>query len=159
MNEHYQVKPIGSVSVAESGIQIHLDEPYQAGLVNLDGFSHLQVLWWAHQADSPDHRERLLQGKLFKKGPEQLGTFASRSPARPNPVMVSIIQVKEIDYNQGIIFASFLDADDGTPVLDIKPYFTMERVRSCQVPDWCRHWPQWYEDQMTFDWREEIESL
>jgi hypothetical protein len=44
-------------------------------------------------------------------------------------------------------------------VLDIKPYFSMERVRDYQVPAWCRHWPQWYEDQMTFDWREEIENL
>lgn len=83
MNESFRVKPIGSVSVTGSETLISLDQPFRARLINLDGFSHLQILWWAHLTDSEENRQRLVQGKLFKKGPEQLETFATRSPARP----------------------------------------------------------------------------
>jgi len=159
MDENYQVKPIGFVQIQQESVSIHLEEEYFLGLTGLEGFSHLQIVWWAHLMDAPENRERMVLNKLFKKGPDRLGSFATRSPSRPNPIMVSTIKVDEIDFQQGIISTSFLDADDGTPVLDIKPYFAMERVRDCQVPDWCRHWPQWYEGQMIFDWRQEIESL
>ncbi|MEJ2449020.1 MAG: TrmO family methyltransferase [Anaerolineales bacterium] len=159
MDEVYQVKPIGFVQIRQENISIHLEQEYHSGLSGLEGFSHLQVLWWAHRTDSAENRQRLVLGKPFRMGPDRLGIFATRSPARPNPVMVSIIEVDEIDDKEGILYPSFLDADDGTPVMDIRPYFAMERVRDCQVPDWCRHWPQWYEEQMTFDWRQEIESL
>ncbi len=159
MKEKFQIQPIGSVCNDDLGVRIQIEQQFIPGLTGLNGFSHLQILWWAHQADSADNRQRLNQGKLFRKGPESLGTFATRSPARPNPVMVSTIPVEEIDLKQGVIFTPFLDAEDGTPVLDIKPYFLMERVRSCSVPAWCEHWPCWFEDKMKFDWREEITEL
>ena len=64
--------------------------------------------------------------------------------------------VEKIDAENGIIHTPFIDAEDGTPVLDIKPYFPMERIRQCQVPEWFAHWPEWAEDAIHFDWKKEI---
>jgi len=156
METRFQIEAIGSVQIGEQGTCIEVDRQYLPALTHLRGFSHLQILWWAHLADSPQDRDTLIAEKLFKKGPDRLGIFATRAPARPNPIMVSTIQVTGIDFEKGIIQTPFIDADDSTPVLDIKPYFPMERVQDPAVPAWCRHWPMWQEETMTFDWQAEI---
>lgn len=156
MKNHYQVRVIGSVQIVEKGFYIHLKQDYIPALTHLAGFSHLQIVWWAHLTDSPQDRETLIAQKLFKKGPDRLGIFATRAPARPNPIMISTVRVRELDSGKGIIQIGFIDADDGTPVLDIKPYYPMERVKEPQVPAWCRHWPRWQEEAITFNWRDEI---
>lgn len=156
MENKFQITAIGSIRVGEKKFSVQLDPEYIPGLTNLEGFSHLQILWWAHLTDSAQDRDRLMVEKLFKKGPDRLGIFATRAPGRPNPIMSSTIQVTEIDFEQGIIQTPFIDADDGSPVLDIKPYFPMERVQDPGVPAWCRHWPAWQEETATFDWMDEI---
>jgi tRNA (Thr-GGU) A37 N-methylase len=156
MNNRFHIKPIGTVYVVETQFQIQIDPAYLPALAQLKGFSHLQVLWWAHLADTPQSRETLVAEKLFKKGPDRLGIFATRAPTRPNPIMSSTIRATAIDPEQGLIQTPFIDASDGTPVLDLKPYFPMERVRDLQVPRWCRHWPAWQEEVQAFDWTQEI---
>jgi tRNA-Thr(GGU) m(6)t(6)A37 methyltransferase TsaA len=156
MESHFQSMAIGSIRSKEKDFCIQIDQPYIPALTNLEGFSHLQVVWWAHLTDSSQHRETLIAKKLFKKGPDQLGIFATRAPARPNPIMISTIHVAGVDFDKGVIQTHFIDADDGTPVLDIKPYFPMERVKDPQVPAWCRHWPAWQEETMNFSWQDEI---
>lgn len=156
MESRFRVDPIGWVRVTGKQVSIHLEQPYIPALSGLEGFSHLQILWWAHLTDGPQHRENHLAGKLFKKGPDQLGIFATRAPARPNPIMVSTVRVQGIDFEKGIIRTPFIDAQDGTPVLDVKPYYPMERVKEPAVPAWCRHWPAWQKEAATFNWSEEI---
>jgi tRNA (Thr-GGU) A37 N-methylase len=156
VKNRFQVSAIGSVQLVAKQFFIQLKEPYIPSLTGLEGFSHLQILWWAHLTDGPQHRENLLAGKLFKKGPDHLGIFATRAPARPNPIMVSTIGVQGIDFQEGIIRTAFMDAADGTPVLDVKPYYPMERVKDPAVPGWCRHWPSWQKEAATFNWSEEI---
>jgi tRNA (Thr-GGU) A37 N-methylase len=95
-------------------------------------------------------------GKLIKLLPEDIGVFATHAPMRPNPVLSSTVNVIEIDFDKGIIHTPHIDAVDGTPVLDIKPYHMMERVRDCNMPDWASHWPVWYEDAADYDWDKEI---
>ena len=51
-----------------------------------------------------------------------MGVFATRSPARPNPIAMTASEVINIDFASGIIRVAFIDADEDTPVLDIKPY-------------------------------------
>ncbi len=85
-----------------------------------------------------------------------MGVFSTRAPARPNPIMSSIIKVKSIAYKEGIIYTSFIDAEVNSPVLYIKPYYPMERVKECQVPNWCKNWPTWYEETIGFDWKDVI---
>ena len=156
METRFQIEAIGAVRIGEQGSRIKVDRLYLPALTHLQGFSHLQILWWAHLTDSPQDRDTLIAEKLFKNGPDRLGIFATRAPARPNPIMVSTIKVTGIDFEKGIIQTPFIDADDGTPVLDIKPYFPMERVQDPAVPAWCRHWPTWLEETMALEWQDEI---
>lgn len=156
MNSKFQIESIGEVKVENNTFSIKIDKKYVPGLENLVGFSHLQIVWWAHLTDNPQNRGRLVLPKLFKHGPDTIGVFATRSPVRPNPILISTIKVQEIDFDKGEIFTPFIDAEDKTPVLDIKPYFAMERVRDCAEPAWCQHWPKWFEDIGKFDWSNEI---
>jgi len=156
MKEQILLKTIGVVRRTEAGFAIEIKTAFIPALTRAEDFSHLQVLWWADRAASPAARHTLKARQLFKKGPEQMGIFATRAPARPNPVMSSTIQISGVDLEAGVIRTPFLDAEDGSPVLDIKPYFAMERVRDCQNPEWCAHWPQWAEDARLFNWGEEI---
>jgi tRNA-Thr(GGU) m(6)t(6)A37 methyltransferase TsaA len=151
-----EIKSIGTVTSEKEGFSVQLYQEFIPGLKGLTGFSHLQIVWWAHLADNIDARRNLVFEKLFKKGPSQTGVFATRAPSRPNPVMITTIKLSQIDFEKGIIFTPFIDAEPGTPVIDIKPYHPMERVKNCEVPEHRRHWPQWMEEAVTFNWKDEI---
>jgi hypothetical protein len=69
-------------------------------------------------------------------------------------------QILEIDHDSGAIVVPYIDAEDGTPVIDIKPYHpATDRVRDVSVPDWCSHWPKWHEDSAGFNWAAEFENV
>ncbi|HPR61109.1 MAG TPA: TrmO family methyltransferase, partial [Prolixibacteraceae bacterium] len=92
MEKTIQLKPIGKV-ISENGMfVIELQKEYLPALTNIEGFSHLQILWWGNLYDSPESRKILIAKKPYKKGPETLGIFATRSPVRPNPVLITTIQ-------------------------------------------------------------------
>ncbi len=150
------IHPIGVVRCENGIFRIELEGTYIPALTNINGFSHLQISWWGHLYASPEYRQTLIGEKPYKKGPDKIGIFATRSPVRPNPVLLTTIYVQNIDYAKGIIYTPYIDAEDGTPVIDIKPYNKSERVRDCSVPDWCKHWPEWDEDAATFNWENEF---
>jgi tRNA (Thr-GGU) A37 N-methylase len=156
MENKFQIESIGTVQRVDDLYAIQVDHKFAPALKSIEGFSHLQVVWWAHLTDSPVERDTLVIDKLFKKGPDSMGVFATRSPFRPNPILISTFKVHSIDFDEGIIYTPFIDAQENTPVLDIKPYFSMERVKECHNPAWCQHWPQWFEDTMAFDWSDEM---
>ncbi len=156
MIKSFQVNAIGQVKHIKNKNVIELDRNFVSGLTQIEGFSHLQIIWWAHLTDNTHNRENLIAEKLFKKAPDKIGIFGTRSPARPNPIMISTISVEKIDIEKGIIYTPFIDAEPGTPILDIKPYFPLERVKIINVPEWFKHWPEWFEDIMSFDWHKEI---
>lgn len=66
--------------------------------------------------------------------------------------MISVIRVSEADFTTGVIRTAFIDADNNTPVVDIKPYYPMDRVRNCRTPGWSEGWPEWHEEAAGFDW-------
>ena len=93
----------------------------------------------------------------YKKAPTVMGIFATRSPVRPNPIALTAVQIIHIDYDKGIIHVPYIDANDGSPVLDIKPYTpSLDRVETPGVPEWCRHWPKNIEKSGAFDWENEF---
>jgi len=92
-----------------------LDPAFIPGLLDLDGFSHLILLYWLDQAHPP----RLRLAPPFD-GRER-GVFATRSPARPNPVGLSVVAFEGFA-DEGRLLVRYLDCLDGTPLLDIKPY-------------------------------------
>jgi tRNA-Thr(GGU) m(6)t(6)A37 methyltransferase TsaA len=147
-----ELKVIGKVSTNQ-GFKIDIEEDYKEALTEVDGFGHLVVLWWADQVDNPDLRRTRTIEKPYKTGPDTVGIFATRSPLRPNPICMSIIDVKGIDYDSGIIYTSYIDAEDGTPVLDIKPYYPCsDVVREAKMPVWCAGLPSCIEESASFDW-------
>lgn len=118
----FSVRTIGSISVSENETFIRLDKEYIPALTGLDGFGYVQVLWWFDGCDNEGSRSKLRETSPYKNAPELLGTFATRSPERPNPIALTAAYVTYIDYENGIIGLSYIDALDGSPVLDIKPY-------------------------------------
>jgi len=80
-----------------------------------------------------------------------------RSPVRPNPIELSIVDIISIDYEIGLIETSYIDAFDGSDILDIKPYTpSVDRIENPKVPKWCSHWPKCIESSEKFDWNSEF---
>ncbi len=89
---------------------------FRAGLLALDGFSHLIVLYWLHEAPS---EPPLVFTPPFDDAPR--GVFATRTPARPNPIGLSVAAFDGFEPD-GRLRLRHLDCLDGTTLLDIKPY-------------------------------------
>lgn len=147
------VNPIGKIITVEGQKAIKLDEKYIPALEGLEEFGHIQIIWWFDGCDNTTSRNILTNQKPYKNGPDTLGTFATRSPARPNPIALTASYVTHIDKENGMIFLAFIDADDESPVLDIKPYTpSLDKIRDIIVPDWCAGWPSCSEESGDFDW-------
>ncbi len=157
MSSEIKIKPVGSIEVEAGRFYLSIRKKYRKALKELEGFSHINVIWWGNQFDTPKHRDILVAKKPYRKSPDVVGIFSTRSPVRPNPVLITIAAVVSIDLAKGIIEIPWIDADAGTPVIDIKPYQPCsDRVKNVQLPDWCVEWPQCYEDSATFDWTTEF---
>jgi tRNA-Thr(GGU) m(6)t(6)A37 methyltransferase TsaA len=150
------LKPIGIIRNQNNEFWLEIDEAYRPALQGLEGFSHLNVLWWCHLLDDELYREILVADQPYRLSPPKLGIFATRAPIRPNPIALTIIEVARLDLENGRIYTPYIDAEDSTPILDIKPYYPLDRVRHVYVPEWCQHWPQWYEDSAEFNWPAEF---
>jgi len=94
---------------------VEVDPRFQAGLKDVTTCSHLWLLYWMDKAP----RDLVLQVPRQKQ--QQHGTFALRSPARPNPIALSAVRLLGIEACTLKVIG--LDCLDGTPLLDIKPYF------------------------------------
>lgn len=152
-----EVYPIGRIRNQEDEVKIILDAGYREGLKGLQGHSHVQVLWWADGCDNEEDRRVLTEKKTYRKGPDEIGFFALRSPERPNPIMVSNSGIAYVDEENGVVGLYYIDANDHTAVLDLKPYTpSIDRVEFSSSPEWCAHWPGSYEESGSFDWEAEF---
>lgn len=155
--QNFQVNSIGKINVNEDGMFIELEPRYIPALQALDGFSHLNILWWFSDFDNEQMRSVLETPQPYKKAPPVMGIFATRSPVRPNPIALTTVQIIYIDYQKGTIQIAYIDANDGTPILDIKPYTpSLDRVEIPGVPEWCSHWPKSLEESEAFNWENEF---
>jgi len=155
--QKFQVTPIGKININEKGMFIELEPKFIPALQALDGFSHLSVIWWFSDFDNAEMRNILEAPQPYKNAPAVMGIFATRSPVRPNPIALTSVQVVQIDHKKGIIQIAWIDANDGTPVIDIKPYTpSSDRIETPGVPEWCSHWPKSLEQSENFDWGNEF---
>lgn len=110
------------------------------GTEGLEAFSHMMVTWWCHLYDTEDNRKTVLLEKPYKKGSGKSRCFATRSPVRPNPIAITPCYMAYIDPEEKRIYIPYMDAEAGTPVLDIKPYQPcIDRVRDYEYPEWASH--------------------
>jgi len=129
LNEEIVYKPIGVIRTpfkspvgvpiqpsAGRGIKglVEVFPEYMEGLKDLEGFSHIILIYHFH----------LVKKSLLRVIPymddEPRGVFATRAPARPNPIGISIVKLIKIEKNK--LYVEDIDIVDGTPLLDIKPY-------------------------------------
>jgi tRNA-Thr(GGU) m(6)t(6)A37 methyltransferase TsaA len=107
-------KGYGAKHHAEGALDV-LPE-FEAGLTDVEGFSHLFVLWEFDRSEGFD---------LFGKPPiddRPHGVFATRSPRRPNPIALTVVEL--LRREGGKLHVKGVDMLDGTPILDIKPYLS-----------------------------------
>ncbi len=120
--------------IAETVAEIEV-YPEMADLLDgIEDFSHLLVLYWAHLV--PEEGRSLLKvHPIGRKEFPLTGIFATCSPARPNPVLANAVRLLERKAN--VLRVSGLEAVDGTPLVDIKPYVPMYfRVEDARLSDW-----------------------
>jgi len=101
----------------EQTAMIEMDSVWRPGLEGLRKFSHIIVMYWMHEA----RRDVIVQKPRHKTEPT--GVFALRSPLRPNPIALATVRLVEVDQAKGRITIDATDCLDGTPLLDIKPWF------------------------------------
>jgi tRNA (adenine37-N6)-methyltransferase len=135
MNQSYSLFPVGKVSKHSGIAAIEIYPPFQGALLGLEGFSHVIVLYWFDKNDTPDKRAALRVHPRGDKSNPLTGVFACRSPARPNLIGLAVCKIKEVE--KGRIVVEEIDAFDGTPVVDIKPYIpAIDSVPDAVVPEW-----------------------
>lgn len=101
-------------AASEMNATIEIFPGYAEGLKDLDGFSHIYVLFHLHLAVS----KSLMVIPFLDT--EKHGVFSTRAPGRPNPIGISVVCLESISDN--ILYVKNIDILDGSPVLDIKPY-------------------------------------
>lgn len=112
--------------------ELVIDAQYQEALAGLEEYSHLIVIYWMHEVKACELRH-VSQGK--RGVVPEVGIFACRCPARPNPIGISTVQILDIQGN--IITVKGLDVIADTPIVDIKPYTPQyDAVTDARVPNW-----------------------
>ena len=108
-------------------------EDLTEALEGVEEFSHLFVLFWLHKM--PDDDKQIM--KVHPRGRKDmplLGIYATRTPRRPNPI--GLTRVKLLNIENNILTVQGLDAYDGTPVIDIKPFDNWDTTEEFKVPKW-----------------------
>jgi tRNA-Thr(GGU) m(6)t(6)A37 methyltransferase TsaA len=111
---------------------IEINPEWIAALEGIEDFSHVWVLFYFSQSPAPEapliHPQRREDMPL-------VGLFATRSPVRPNPIGLTPVELLAVE--AGRLRVRGLDAVDGTPVLDLKPYLPRgDSLPDARVPDW-----------------------
>lgn len=136
------LNPIGQVKTEAVGdevkdksriSQIILRDGLVEALDGVEGFSNLFVLFWLNQI-SRKERTTLKVHPRGRMDMPLLGVFATRTNLRPNPIGLTLVELLKVEGN--VLTVRGLDAYDGTPVLDIKPFDFWDNAENARVPDW-----------------------
>jgi len=141
MIEKGEVKFIGRVLTANEISKIEVFPKFCDGLKGINDFSHLIILYWFHQRDNEKERQtlRVIPRRHFN-APE-VGVFACRSPSRPNPIGLCVVQLIEV--KNCILKVKGLDAWEDSPIIDIKPYLPrIDMVSEVKTPEWTKNEPK-----------------
>ena len=133
------LRPIGVVGESGRGPVLKLLPAYLGGLKGVEEFSHLWVFYWFHENDHPDGRAVLEVHPRHDPANPLTGVFGTRSPLRPNLLALHLCEVVEIMPEKGEIVVRSLDAKEGSPLIDIKPYLPYsDRAEDLRLPEWAQ---------------------
>ncbi len=114
--------------------EIHLTPSLAPGLTGIDQFRYIIVVFHMHKASFDPERDLIRRPQGRPDMPE-IGIFAQRAKHRPNPIGMTAVQLSKVDGN--VLTVKGLDAIDGTPILDIKPYYpAFDRIEVPGSPEW-----------------------
>jgi len=140
--ERIELKPIGFVRTKAVGKEVRdkgnvaemvFREDLEEALDGIEDFSHMFVIFWMHEISKEDRRTMKVHPRGRRDIP-LLGAFATRTPHRPNPIGLTVVELLEVEGN--VVTVRGLDAFDGTPVLDIKPFDRWDVPEDASVPEW-----------------------
>ncbi|MFO7838951.1 MAG: tRNA (N6-threonylcarbamoyladenosine(37)-N6)-methyltransferase TrmO [Desulfosalsimonadaceae bacterium] len=135
--EQFTVHSIGSVHKENGRTTLVLNKEAEPALLGVDGFSHVLVFWWFDKNDTPEKRSRLQVHPRGNPDNPLTGVFATRSPARPNLIALSLCRIRSVRGN--VVEVEKIDAFAGTPILDLKPYIPgYDSTDDASVPDWVK---------------------
>ncbi len=131
---------IGTVKSAGEVSTIQIFEEFCKGLLGIEEYSHLIVLYWLHLRDDELNRRTLRVVPRRHKGAPLTGVFACRSPSRPNPIGLTVVRLESVE--GCLLRVVGLDAVEGTPIIDIKPYSPRaDSVPDAKTPEWTLRGP------------------
>jgi tRNA-Thr(GGU) m(6)t(6)A37 methyltransferase TsaA len=141
-HEEISLKPIGVVQTTSVGnevrdrnrrSQIILENELVKALDGIEEFSHIFVIFWLHKI-SKEQRQTLKVHPRGRRDMPLLGIFATRTMLRPNPIGLTLVELVRVEGR--VLTVRGLDAIDGTPVLDIKPFDSWDMTKTAKVPRW-----------------------
>jgi len=112
--------------------KIVLRKDLSTALDDIEDYSHIYVIFWMHKISNSE-----IVLKVHPRGKTELpriGVFATRAPIRPNSIGLTLTEL--IKRERNVLWVKGLDALDGTPVLDIKPYNSWDVVTNPKIPKW-----------------------
>jgi len=131
------LNPIGRVKKQGKRVWLEIYPEYGPALQGLKDFSHLWVLYWFHENDNPEGRRTLQVHPRRDPANPLTGVFACRSPERPNLIGFTAGRIIRIEGN--VLEVADLDARDGTPILDLKPYIPEgDAIPGAVTPEWLK---------------------
>jgi len=135
MSQSFYLNPVGIVRKSDRKIWIDIYNQYMPALLGLEGFSHINVMYWFHRNDTSKKRKTLQVHPRGDQNNPLTGVFATHSPLRPNLIALTLCKIIAIQGNQ--IEIEDIDADEGSPVVDIKCYIpTSVPASDARLPDW-----------------------
>jgi tRNA-Thr(GGU) m(6)t(6)A37 methyltransferase TsaA len=133
----FKLFPVGKVEKQGAVVRIRIFDEYVDGLLGLEEWSHVNVFYWFDQNDVPEKRRILRVHPQGNDANPLTGVFACRAPVRPNLIALSVCKLVSVKGN--LVNLDSLDAFDGTPVLDLKPFIPPDApLREVRVPAWAR---------------------
>ena len=130
-----RLNPIGVVQHQGQKTYLEILPQYAPALDGLAGFSHVWVLYWFHEHDNPADRATLKVHPRRDPANPLTGVFATRAPVRPN--LIGLTPCRIIKVSGNTVEVADLDAKDGSPILDLKPYIPQgDSLPEATTPEW-----------------------
>ena len=131
----FQIHPIGLIHNKDDDVRLEIYPEYQDGLLGIEQFSHILVMYWLHENDKTEEREILQVHPQHDRSNPLTGVFATHAPVRPN--LIALTRCRLLSVTGNSLKIDQIDAFDGSPLIDIKAYFPdKEPLSDCRFPNW-----------------------